>query len=145
MPKFNNIEEAKAWGKAQLEAQKQRDKELFINRWNNLGVFTKPEDVPAIPITDTLEELRTEYVPKLIAAGAIPKTQLINGRYYYGAFRCGNYARWNVEKQMFEYRDFGWNDGIHTIHHFEDDNRYATFVPIKLLDIVEDKYKIDLV
>lgn len=145
MPKFETREEMIAWAKEQQRLRKLRDKEAFIKRWNNLGTFTKPEDVPPIPVTDTLEELREVYVPKLIAAGAIPKDQLIDGRYYLGNFRCGNYARWNAEKQMFEYRDFGWNTGIHTTYHFEDDNRFATYTPIKLLaeGEMDEKYKCD--
>lgn len=141
-PKFNNREEMKAWGKEQLEIQRQRDKEQFRKRWDNLGTFEKIEDVPDIPVLDTLEELRNVYVPKLIAAGAIPKTELIHGQYYLGRFRCTHIARWNAEKQIFEYVDFGWNTGIHTTHHFEDDPRWATFTPIKLITEFDDKYKI---
>jgi len=100
--------------------------------WNNLPPFNNPEDVPDIPIADE-KEYREFYVPKLIAAGAIPKKDLIDGQVYIGQHRRCKIARWNGKDDDFEYwrNKFG-HHYIDTCNHFEDDDGFAMFVPIKL-------------
>lgn len=117
--------------KAQMEIERLRREAAFRNRWNNLPKFEKPEDVPPIPRV-TAEEHADFYVPKLIAAGAIPKTDLTDGAFYLGDHRRGRVGRWNAEKNQFEY----WRHKftavyIDTCNHFEDDDGFALFVPIK--------------
>ena len=62
------------------------------------------------------------------AMGLIPKHELVHGRWYEGACRNAEQARWNSEKQVFEYRrtKFGstfWDE----IEHPEDDRGYDLF------------------
>lgn len=68
----------------------------------------------------------------LIEKGAIPKSKLKNKTKYYGSCRNTNYAIWNAESQKFCYER--WKFGIVSIdyvNHFEDDDGYDLFIPIK--------------
>jgi len=116
--------------KEKIQAERNiRIKEL----WNNLKPFQVPDDVPnQIPIV-TKDEYETFYVPKLINAGAIPKEHLINNQVYIGKHRRCTIARWNQDLNKFEYwrHKFG-NVFLDTCNHFEDDDGFALFVPIKL-------------
>lgn len=100
--------------------------------WKNLPKFEKPEDVPKLPVVDE-EEWKDFYVPILINAGAIPKNNLIDGKYYIGEHRNCDIARWDAEKNKFIYKrhKFGYvfDDDC---NHFEDDDGFALFVPIRL-------------
>lgn len=63
-----------------------------------------------------------------LAMGLIPKHELIHGQWYLGACRNAKQARWNAEKQKFEYlrTKFGstfWDE----IEHPEDDRGYDLF------------------
>jgi len=116
----------------QYQDRKEKQRMATIELWKNLKPFKTPEDVPDIPVVD--EELyRTFYVPKLIEAGAIPKKDLIDGQVYIGQHRRCKVAKWNAEDEEFEYwrNKFG-QVFIDTCSHFEDDDGFALFVPIKL-------------
>lgn len=100
--------------------------------WMNLPKFEKSEDVPAIPIVDQ-DEYLDFFIPKLIEAGAIPKVDLIDGQCYIGNHRNATIAKWDAENNVFVY----WRHKFNSIfedqcNHFEDDNKYALFVPIRL-------------
>ena len=69
--------------------------------WMNLPKFEKPGDVPTIPHVDE-KEYREFYVPKLIAAGAIAKADLVDGQCYLGEYRNANYGKWNAKENVFE-------------------------------------------
>jgi hypothetical protein len=100
--------------------------------WKNLKPLKEPKDVPNLPVVGKkiFDEI---YVPKLIKAGAIPKDKLIDGQVYIGRHRICTLAKWNKEKNVFEYWRHKFNyDFIDTCNHFEDDNDFALFVPIKL-------------
>jgi hypothetical protein len=94
--------------------------------------FKEPHEVPTIPRAEP-EEYKNFYVPKLIQRGAIPKLDLIHGQVYIGDTRNATTAKWNAEKQEFEYWRYKFgNTYIDTCNHFEDDNGFALFVPIRL-------------
>lgn len=121
-----------------LEYYKKQALDKFTERkikemeyWKNLPHFNNPEDVPNIPIVGA-EEYRTFYIPKLIEAGAIPKDELKDGIVYIGEHRRTNRARWNEQRNAFEYwrYKFGW--AMDECNHFEDDDGSALFVPIKV-------------
>ena len=99
--------------------------------WMNLPKFEKPEDVPAIPRVDE-KEYKEFYVPKLIAAGAIPKADLVDGQCYLGEYRNANYGKWNAKENVFEHWRYKFGFRLDTCNHFEDDNGFALFVPIAL-------------
>ena len=99
--------------------------------WMNLPKIEKLEDVPTIPHVDE-KEYREFYVPKLIAAGAIPKADLVNNQFYYGEYRNANVGKWNAEENVFEHWRYKFGFRLDTCNHFEDDNVFALFVPIAL-------------
>lgn len=100
-------------------------------RWNNLQRFNNPDDIPDLPRADK-KEWEEFYVPRLIAAGAIAKKDLIDGQVYIGQHRNTDVARWNRETNRFDHMryKFGWVKD--DCNHFEDDDGFALFVPIRL-------------
>ena len=117
--------------KAKIEEEREERKRKMIEYWNNLPKFEKPEDVPNIPRVDAAE-YKEFYVPKLIGAGAIPKNELVDGQFYFGEHRNANVGRWIAEKQVFEHWRYKFGYRLDDCNHFEDDNGYALFVPIRL-------------
>ena len=111
------------------------EKELKLREyWNNLKPFKDEFDIPDLPITDS-ESWKTFYVPKLIELGAIPKDKLIDGKTYIGDTRNTKEAKWDAKKNTFIYMRSKWGNTFEDeVNHFEDDNHYALFVPIKQLD-----------
>lgn len=104
--------------------------------WENLNVkFEKETDIPQLP--NPLEQL---HIDKLIQCGAITKKDLVIGKYYYGKCRNNNVAMWNGKEFQYMRYKFGWRED--TINHFEDDNGYDLFVPIKEQIEVEEVDKI---
>ncbi len=124
---MDELEKYKKMALDKIAEKKIKEMEL----WKNLPHFEKPEDVPHIPFVNS-EEYKTFYIPKLIDAGAIPKHELIDGTIYIGNHRRAKRARWNKERDVFEYwrRKYQWN--IDECNHFEDDNGFALFVPLKI-------------
>ena len=122
--------------KAKIEEEREERKRKMIEYWNNLPKFEKPEDVPNIPRVDA-EEYKEFYVPKLIGAGAIPKNELVDGQFYFGEYRNANVGRWLAEKQVFEHWRYKFGYRLDDCNHFEDDNGYALFVPIRLANEAE--------
>lgn len=129
-----------------LEEYKKQAADKFAKRkikemehWCNLPMFNIPDDVPNIPIAEN-EEYRIFYVTKLIESGAIPKNKLTDGKVYIGKHRRCNRAKWNKKENVFEYfrYKFGWC--IDKCNHFEDDNGFALFVPIR----IDDNQKFDM-
>lgn len=122
--------------KAKIDEEKAERKRRVLEYWNNLPKFEKPEDVPNIPRVDPVE-YKEFYVPKLIAAGAIPKNELVGGQFYFGEYRNANVGRWLAEKQVFEHWRYKFGYRLDDCNHFEDDNGYALFVPIRLANEAE--------
>ena len=124
-------EERIAEWKAIAARQKQEREEAELRRWDNLPRLEKREDVPTLPRVEE-QEWKEFYVPRLIKAGAIPLVELQDGAVYEGDHRCGKVARWHEEKQEFEYPD--WEFNVKTTarcNHFENDDGFALFVPLK--------------
>jgi hypothetical protein len=114
-----------------IEAQKKRARQE-IEAWNNLKPFKNIWDVPDIPQA-TKKLYKEFYVPRLIAAGAIPKKDLIDGQVYIGRHRRCIAGKWNASIQVFLYNREKWGGTItDDCRHFEDDNGFALFVPIRL-------------
>lgn len=123
--------------KLKIQKQLEHEREERVRRlkeyWETQTTpFKEPNDVPQIPRAEP-EEYKNFYVPKLIQRGAIPKRDLIPGQVYIGDTRNATSAKWNAEKQEFEYWRYKFgNTYIDTCNHFEDDNGFALFVPIRL-------------
>lgn len=103
----------------------------MLNHWNNLSTLINAEDVPFLPRVDKVE-WQEFYVPRLIKAGAIPKEKLVDGVWYYGEYRNSNYGKWNANKQKFGLwrHKFGWM--WDDCNHFQDDDGFALFVPLRI-------------
>ena len=100
--------------------------------WETMGPFEYPYDVPMLPQVDK-EEWESFYVPHLLRCGAIPKDQLEVGATYLGECRNADEAVWNGEKFIYQRHKFGYTYD-ETINHFQDDDGYDLFVPIRKLD-----------
>lgn len=108
---------------------------MMLEWWDNSrnDKFTDENSIPDLPITDskTWEEF---YVPILIQRGAIPKDQLKKDHKYLGSCRNSSTAVWNGTQ--FEYHRVKFGIRSHEfINHFQDDDGYDLFVPIKDLGI----------
>jgi len=97
-------------------------------------MYKVSEDIPNIPRFKTKEE-HEKFCRMLIENGAIPKNKLKDKMKYYGTCRNTDYAIWNESTQKFSYKRFKFDiPYIDSINHFEDDNGYDLFVPIKECD-----------
>ena len=122
--------------KAKMEKEKAERKKAMIKYWNELKPFKTPGDVPAIPRADE-KEYTEFYVPRLIAAGAIPKADLVDNQFYFGEYRNANVGKWIAEKNVFEHWRYKFGFRIDECNHFEDDDGFALFVPIRLANEAE--------
>lgn len=115
---------------AKIQKIKNNQENMIKEHWENLKPFETPGDVPMIPVCDS-EVYKNYYVPRLIAAGAIPKNKLVVGKTYIGCCRNAEEAIWEGETFVYQRYKFGI---IYPekINHFEDDNGYDLFVPIKI-------------
>lgn len=121
--------------KRTLEEKIKDYRENQINLWTNLKPFDgDDEKIPSLPVADGkwfTKELYDEYViPNLIRCGAIPKCHLKIGQWYKGDTRNASQAVWNgktFDHERFK-MGFWFKDDV---NHFEDDNGYALFVPLK--------------
>lgn len=118
------------------ELKKEQDRlydERVIERLKTLKPFNGDIDkIPAIP-KPSKEVYDGVVVPNLIRCGAIPKKDLEIGKTYLGDCRNASEAVWNGEVFIYERHKFGFTYD-EKINHFEDDDGYDLFVPIKLKD-----------
>lgn len=103
--------------------------EHIIEYWKTLEPFKDEDDIPDIPVVS--QEIYHEYIiPNIIRCGGIPKYQLKPHTVYIGSSRSTTEAEWNGEKFIYTRHKLS---GIYTeiINHFEDDDGYDLFIPIK--------------
>jgi len=122
--------------KAKMEKWQAEKKEAMVKYWNELKPFLTPGDVPSIPRVGE-KEYKEFYVPRLIAAGAIPKADLVDNQFYFGEYRNANVGKWIAEKKVFEHWRYKFGFRIDECNHFEDDDGFALFVPIRLANEAE--------
>lgn len=103
-----------------------------LEYWRNLNREFTVETIPDIPKTspDVYNDI---IIPALIRCGAIPKSQLEVGVTYIGSCRNASEAVWLGDKFEYQRYKFGYTFP-EKINHFEDDNGYDLFVPIKKLE-----------
>jgi hypothetical protein len=133
----NNVEGFKLKAEAQLIQIREERKQRIKEYWKNLPKINTPKDVPELPRVD-IQEWKDYYVPKLIEAGAIGKNDLIEGQIYIGEHRRANVAKWNGKEFIYNREKFG-NVYEDKCNHFEDDDGFALFVPIRFG--TEEEYK----
>ena len=122
--------EFKLKAESQLTQIKEERKQRIKEYWENLPKINTPRDVPELPRVD-IQEWKDYYVPKLIEAGAIPKKDLVEGQYYVGEHRNAQVAKWNGKEFVYMRTKFQYvYEDI--CNHFEDDDGFALFVPIRI-------------
>lgn len=88
------------------------------------------DNIPDIPRMETPEDYQEYVVKNFIRCGAIPKKDLIVGKTYIGDCRNASEAIWNGTQFIYKRQKFGViYDEV--INHFEDDDGFDLFVPIK--------------
>lgn len=104
-----------------------------IIKWlNELKPFTE-EFIPEPPILE--KKLYDKYViPNFIRCGAIPKDKLIIDKTYVGHCRNASEAVWNGKEFQYTRKKFG-SEFLEGINHFQDDDGYDVFVPIKIKEL----------
>ena len=108
--------------------EKEHKTEIMIDRLKNMKQFTD-DYIPSPPIT-TPEFYQKYVIPNFIRCGAIPKDKLVKGKTYFGSCRNAETAVWLGDK--FEYIRHKWGDSYpEKINHFEDDDGFYLFVPIR--------------
>jgi len=115
--------------KDKLKKKRENRKECVIDYFNNLKPFNSEDDIPDIPITDE-STFKSIIIPNLIRCGAIPKNKLKINSTYIGSCRNASEAIWDGNKFTYKRTKFGCTYD-EDINHFEDDNGYDLFVPIK--------------
>lgn len=106
----------------------------IIKVWEEkpLPKFNEPKDIPEIPMVND-RAYHDIIIPRIIEAGGIPQKLLIDGATYIGRTRNATEAIWDKGNKKFRYmREKFGNTFEDTCNHFENDNGYALFVPIKL-------------
>lgn len=106
-----------------------------LEYWKNRVPFTDEDDIPSIPIVKD-DDYRRIIIPNIIRCGGIPKEKLVNGETYIGSCRNASEAVWNGEKFTYLRTKFG-TTYTECINHFEDDDGYDVFVPIRIKDTLK--------
>lgn len=101
----------------------------IVEFFRNLQPFEDEHNIPDIPKVSS-EIYTQEIIPNLIRCGAIPKSQLIEGKTYIGSCRNTSKAVWNGSCFEYDRYKFGTTYLDH-INHFEDDDGYDLFIPIQ--------------
>ena len=128
------IEELRTKAKEELAYEKAHRNELLIKRLEEMVPFDD-EYIPSPPIVDN-ETYRKYVIPNFVRCGAIPSSELIVGKKYYGHCRNADVAVWLDDRFEYERTKFG-SSYIECINNFDNDNGYDLFVPIRLSDDAE--------
>ena len=104
----------------------------IIKQFETMEKFHGVDYIPSIPIVDQ-DTYNDIIIPNLIRCGAIPKKDLIIGKTYLGECRNADRAVWNGEVFIYQRTKFGYTYP-EKINHFEDDNGFDLFVPIKIIE-----------
>lgn len=125
--RLNEIREKLIKEKAEREA-------MAKEMWNKMKPFQTADDIPDLPKADWYESI---VVPNLIRCGAIPKEDLEVGTEYEGSCRNSSRATWDGKRFNYKRYKFGmWEDD--SVNHFQDDDGFDLFVPIRKIKEGED-------
>lgn len=114
--------------KEQSDCNNEHNTEIMIDHLQTMKPFTD-DYIPEPPIT-TPELYQNYVIPNFIRCGAIPKDKLVVGKTYFGSCRNADKAIWLGDK--FEYIRYKWGNSYQEkINHFEDDDGFDLFVPIR--------------
>ena len=116
--------------KEKVKQEKERRKKAVFEYWKNRLPFLDEDDIPDIPIVDK-DKYDEIIIPNIIRCGGIPKKDLVVGKTYIGSCRNASEAIWDGEKFTYMRTKFGYTYP-EDINHFQDDDGYDLFVPIKV-------------
>lgn len=102
----------------------------IIEYLEKMDMFTDVDSIPDVPKMKSKEEYEKYVVKNFIRCGAIPKDQLEIGETYYGHCRNASEATWDGKHFTYIRYKFGFTYP-EMINHFQDDDGYDLFVPIK--------------
>ena len=128
--KENYTEEELSKLKIKYEKLKNKIKKERVDEFKTMKPFKNLDDIPSIPHVDE-KTYKGIIIPNLVRCGAIPKKNLIIGKTYIGECRNASEAIWNGYTFVYKRHKFG-DTFDEEINHFEDDDGYDLFVPIKL-------------
>lgn len=116
--------------KEKLKKEREMRLQRVLEFFKNMKPFKTVNDIPDIPVVNS-EDYQNVIIPNLIRCGAISKDELIAGETYVGACRNATEAIWNGReftylrtKMFYTYEE--------KINHFQDDDGYDLFIPLKL-------------
>jgi hypothetical protein len=114
-----------------LKDSKDKRDELYAKCIETLESMTSlsPEHIH-VPIMRNKEDYEKYVVKNFIRCGAIPKKDLVIGKTYIGSCRNAGEAVWLGEQFEYDRYKFGFTFK-EKINHFEDDNGYDLFVPLR--------------
>lgn len=116
--------------KDKLQKEKEERYNNTLEYWKNRKPFRNEDDIPSVPIVKK-KDYDNIIIPNIIRCGGIPKDKLVIGETYIGACRNASEAVWNGEKFTYMRTKFG-TTYPEDINHFQDDDGYDVFVPIKI-------------
>jgi len=116
--------------KDKLKDEKEKRRAAVFEYWKNRKPFLNEDDIPDIPIVDK-DKYEDIIIPNIIRCGGIPKEDLVVGKTYIGSCRNASEAIWDGEKFTYMRTKFGCTYP-EDINHFQNDDGYDLFVPIKL-------------
>ena len=118
--------------KDKLKKEKEERYNTVLNHWKERKPFRDEDDIQSVPIVKK-EDYENIIIPNIIRCGGIPKDKLIVGKTYIGNCRNATEAVWDGEKFTYMRTKFG-STYPETINHFQDDDGYDLFVPLKIKD-----------
>ena len=114
------------------ECRRKRQIEYWKNK-NDKFTVDKLDHIPEPPVVCP-EVYKDIIIPAFIRCGAIPKAQLEKDATYIGSCRNACEAIW--DGFQFEYVRYKFGSSFkEKINHFEDDNGYDLFIPIKKKEV----------
>ena len=116
--------------KDKLQKEKEERYNNTLEYWKNRKPFRDEDDIPSVPIV-LPKDYEEVIVPNIVRCGGIPKDKLIVGKTYIGDCRNASEAVWNGKTFTYMRTKFG-STYPEDINHFQDDDGYDVFVPIKL-------------
>lgn len=121
--------------KEQREAYRQEIFDIRYERTKEYLETMKPftDFVPDVPVMKNKEDYENYVVKNYIRCGAISIDKLEDGCTYYGHCRNASEAVWNGHKFTYMRTKWGYTYP-EDINHFQDDDGYDVFVPIKKIE-----------
>lgn len=116
--------------KDKLQKEKEERYNNTLEYWRNRKPFRNEDDIPPVPIV-LPKDYEEVIIPNIVRCGGIPKDKLIVGETYIGDCRNASEAVWNGKTFTYMRTKFG-TTYPEDINHFQDDDGYDVFVPIKI-------------